>query len=78
MTDQDVINATKDALHQIEHDRIAHNMELLRRAPVPVLLRLRDAARLLEATGWKLDAMEESALFDYVIKQRSGDAPTLL
>ena len=78
MTDQEIIDLTKAALHQIEHDRIAHNMELLRRAPVQVLFRLRDAARLLEATGWRPEAMEESALFEYAIKQRSGDAPTSL
>lgn len=70
MTDQGVIDLTKAVLHQIDHDRIAHNMELLRRAPLSVLFRLRDAARLLEEIGWKPDAMEESSLFDYVIRLR--------
>jgi len=76
MTDQEFIDLTKAALHQIEHDRIAHNMEILRTATPEILFRLRDAARVMESCGYVLDPLAESSLFDYAIRQRQRKGET--
>jgi hypothetical protein len=72
MTDTEVVRLTKKLIEQDEHERIERNMELLRRAPLGTLFRLRDAAKIMESCGYVLDPLAESSLFEYAIKQRGG------